>query len=108
LFGSAAVVAGGVGAGLGVLALKKRSEVDALHCKPVCTDAQVKPVKNYALFADIAFGVAAGSAGLATVFFITRPIVLQKDTDEQPPAPGVKPEAFVSPTQIGLGLEGSF
>ena len=108
LFGSAAVLAGGVGAGLGVLALKKRSEVDALHCKPVCTDAQVKPVKNFALFADVAFGVAAVSAGLATVFYITRPIVQQKDNDEKPPGPGVKPEAFVSPNQVGFGLEGSF
>jgi hypothetical protein len=105
--GGFGVLAAGAGAALGVLALKKRSDLDALKCKPTCTDADVKPVKNFALFADVAFGAAVLSAGVATVLILTRPVV--PVVKEEKPAPaGLRPEAFVTPTSMGLGLEGSF
>jgi hypothetical protein len=108
IFGSLAVAAAGGGAAMGYLALKKKSDLDALNCKPLCSDTQVKPAKTDALIADIGFGVAAASAGLATFFYFTRPVVPGKDSDEKQPAPGVKPEAIISPTTLGVQLGGSF
>jgi len=104
IFGSLGVVAAGAGAALGVMALKKRSDLDALNCKPVCTSDDTKKVRQFALFADIAFGAAVVSAGIATLLYINRPVVPVKEEK----APGLKPEAFVTPTSMGLGLEGSF
>src|SRR5262249_41324929 len=105
LFGSVGVLAAGVGAAFGVLALKKRSDLDSLKCKPLCTDSDVKPMKNYALYADISFGVAVLSAGVATILYLGRPVVPAK---EEKQASGPRPGAFVTPTSAGVGLEGSF
>ena len=103
--GSLAILAAGGGAALGVMALKKRSDLDALNCKPVCTSDDTKKVKQFALFADIAFGAAVVSAGIATLLYINRPVVVPSKEEK---APGLKPEAFITPTSMGLGLEGLF
>ncbi len=106
VFGGAAIVGAAAGATLGILALKKKSDLDAQHCKPICSDSSISSVKSMALYADIGFGAAVLTAGLATVFYLSRPVVPLKD--EKVPTPGVKPEAYISPTLLGLGLGGSF
>jgi len=116
VFGGAAIVAAAAGGTLGFLALKKKSDLDALKCKPLCTNpsspagaSAVTSVKNMALYADIGFGVGVVAAGLATVFYLTRPVVpLKADKPPPTPGPGVKPEAYLSPNMMGLGLGGSF
>jgi hypothetical protein len=108
VFGSLGVVAAGAGAALGVLALKKKSDLDAKKCKPICSDEDVKPVKSFALYADIAFGAAVLSAGIATILYLNRPVVPLKDEKSSPPGPNLKPEAFISPNSAGIGLGGSF
>jgi hypothetical protein len=105
VFGSIGVLAAGTGAVFGVLALKKRSDLDSSHCKPLCSDEDLKPVKNFALFADVAFGVAVLNAGIATVLILNRPVVPAK---EEKGTSRPRPQAFVTPTSAGLGLEGSF
>jgi hypothetical protein len=105
VFGSIAVVAAGTGGAFGVLALKKRSDLDSSHCKPLCSDADVKPVKNFALFADVAFGVAVLNAGIAAILILNRPVVPLK---EEKGTSRPRPSAFVTPTSVGMGLEGSF
>ncbi len=105
VFGTVGVVAAGAGAALGAIALKKRSDLDSQKCKPLCNDTQVAPMKNFALYADISFGVAVLSAGLATILYLGRPVVPVKDEKQ---ASGPRPGAFVTPTSAGIGLEGSF
>jgi hypothetical protein len=107
VFGSVAIAALAAGGTFGVLALKKRSDLDAQHCKPLCSDSSISPIKNFALYADISFGVAAVSAGMATILYLSRPVVPLKD-EKPPTAGGPRPEAYISPTMLGLGLGGSF
>jgi hypothetical protein len=108
VFGAIGVLAAGAGATFGVLALKKRSDVDALKCKPNCNDTDVRPVKNFALIADVAFGVAILNAGIATILYLGRPVVVPVKEEKEKQASGPRPGAFITPTSMGLGLEGSF
>ena len=107
MFGSVAIAALAAGGTFGALALKKRSDLDAQKCKPICSDTAIAPVKNFALYADISFGIAAVSAGIATIIYLNRPVVPLKD-DKLPPATGPKPEAYIAPGFLGAGLGGSF
>jgi hypothetical protein len=104
VFGGVAVVAAGVGTTFGLLARGKKSDLDKLGCSPFCTESQVSSMKSMALVADIGFGAAIVSAGVATVLFVTRPVVLPKDKKET----GLEPAAFIGPGYQGVGLRGSF
>jgi hypothetical protein len=104
VFGGLAVAAAATGGVLGGLALGKKSDLDKLGCKPFCTDSQLSSTKTMALGADISFAGAVVFAGLSTVFFLTRPIVPDKE------GTGVALEAspFIGPGYQGIGLRGSF
>jgi hypothetical protein len=98
------VLAAGAGGVLGGVALSKKSDLDKLGCKPFCTDSQLSSTKTMAVAADASFAGAVVFAGLATVFFVTRPVVPIKDKKEI----GLEPSAFIGPGYQGIGLRGSF
>jgi hypothetical protein len=101
VFGGLSVLAVGAGAVLGEIALSKRSQ---LTCSPFCTDADVTPVKTLSIAADASFGGAVVFAGLATVFFLTRPTLSLAPEKK----PTVQPTAIILPGFQGFGLQGSF
>jgi hypothetical protein len=105
VFGGLAVAAAGVGTTFGLLARGKKSDLDKLGCSPFCTDSQVSSMKTMALAADIDFGAAIVFAGVATVIFVTRPMILPPDKKD---TALLQPSAFIGPHYQGVGLSGSF
>jgi len=62
------------------------------------------PEKDIALYINSPGGIV--TAGLATIFYLSRPVVPLKD--DKPPPAGIKPEAYLSPGFVGLGMGGAF
>jgi hypothetical protein len=105
LFAGLTVAAAGAGATFGVLALGKRNQ---LSCSPLCADSEVQPVKSMALLADASFGGAVLFAGATTIFFLTRPVVPEKDEKDKDKEQGFHPTVLLAPGFGGFGARGSF
>jgi hypothetical protein len=102
VFSGLAVAAAGAGATFGVLALNKRSQ---LVCKPLCTDSDVQPVKSMALVSDLSFAGGVLLAGLASYFYFSRPVVPEKERENEHK---LQPSALLAPGYGAIGLRGSF
>jgi hypothetical protein len=100
IFAGLALAAAGAGATFGELALNKRNQ---LKCSPLCSDSDVSPAKTMAEVADASFGGAILFAGIATVFFLTRPVVPEKEKGTE-----FHPTVLLAPGFGGLGARGSF
>lgn len=70
--GGATLAAAAAGGLFGVLALNQRHDVK-LRCAPLCTERDLRGVKNLALASDIAFGLALVGAGLTVYSYAARP-----------------------------------
>jgi hypothetical protein len=98
VLGGVGLVALGTSAFFEAKGLGQRSDLDAKGCKPGCPQEDVDAAKQSILIGDILLGAGVVSAGLATVFYFTRPGVK------------VNQEAFVSPVPGGgfAGFRGTF
>jgi hypothetical protein len=107
--GGIAVAFAGAGATMGVLALGKKNDLTTPPngCSPFCTSSDVSSTRTLAMLADIGFGAAIISAGVATYLLVTRPAVQPKGKEGQPPVE-VEPSALLGPGYEGVGLRGSF
>ncbi len=77
------------------------------NCAPACSDDDVDGVKSKLLIADISGGVAIVSAGLATYFYLTRPVVYE-EPDESQAASGSSFSVLVGSNGVSVGLSGAF
>jgi hypothetical protein len=78
----AAVVGGGVFAGLAVGAKHKENTL-ATGCSPNCTDQQVDDLKSRYLMANVVVGVAGVAAVSALISYIVRPAVPMQEQPVQ-------------------------
>jgi hypothetical protein len=56
--------------GFGIAGNSKRTDLDAVGCKPNCAQADVDSIKTDYVIADVALGVGLASLAVATVLFI--------------------------------------
>lgn len=98
--GGLAIVAVGVGTGFGIAALDKKSQFDKAPSADLADTGE-----NFALVADMAFGVAITLGVTSAVLFLT------KDEDSSPPAKTARahhpvkiiPTPFITPNGGGAG-----
>jgi hypothetical protein len=115
VFGGLALAAASVGAFFAVTGLADRNEKAQLRadggCAPTCTSEEIDSTKRSFLIADIGFGTAVASAGLATLFYLTRPVVLPEDEESEEVAKKKsrpKADAQIGPGFVGLSVGGRF
>ncbi len=75
LFGTATLVAVTAGATLGTIAKVKESEAGGT-CAPDCADSVVSEIKDFALAADVSFGLAIAAGVTTTILYFGRPTVM--------------------------------
>ena len=110
VLGGVAVVAAGTGTFFGLRALSEKED-RRNDCAPFCSDDQADGVRNTALVADIAFGVAAVSAGAALVSFLLRPEVpIEQASRSRAREVALRPRFLLAPLPGGaqLGAAGAF
>ncbi len=114
VFGGLALASAGVSGYFAYAGFKeKKNQEDT--CAPNCSDEDVKKIKTDFVIADSLGGFAIVSAGLAAVFYFTRPVVI----DEKPPSEesDKKPKESswanhlrltATPNTVGASLTGAF
>ncbi len=112
-FAGLALATGAASAYFGTQALSgKKDGLDG--CAPVCSQSVADDVDRKALYADIAGGVAIGSAATAIIVFLARPTIY---VEEAPPgvtkekrtgAAAMSWSLAASPGDAKLGIVGSF
>jgi hypothetical protein len=106
IFSGLAVAAAGAGATFGVLALERRSQ---LTCSPLCTSTDLQPTKTMALASDLSFGGAVLLGGMASFFYLSRPIVPEGGKEkEKEKEHRLEPSILLAPGLGRIGLRGSF
>lgn len=75
------VVAAGVGTGVGIHALKLKSQANE-RCLPLCSAAQESRVATAATVSDVFFGISAVSLASAAVLYLLRPEVERTAVDK--------------------------
>lgn len=109
--GATTLIATTMGVALGTAAKVKEGEA-AGSCAPDCSDGVVSEISNYALAADVAFGVAIASGITTVVLFATRPTVRIPRTSAASDLPSHHASwapFFAANPQAGwLGVKGRF
>jgi hypothetical protein len=108
--GATTLLATTVGIALGTVAKVKEGDA-AGSCAPDCSDGVVSEISNYALAADVAFGVAIASGIATVVLFATRPTVhIARTSARGFPSRYASwaPLFAVGPRAGWLGVEGRF
>lgn len=103
IFGGAAIAAGGLAGYFGIKATTDYSDRKD-SCAPNCAESDVSTIKRNAMIADIAGGTALLSAGLATYFYVTRPVRPEQSTLGQ----ARNFDIFLNRNRIHVGLHGAF
>lgn len=111
VFGVLALGAAGTGTYLGITTRQKFDQAKS-DCGPNCPSSRADPIRLRAILADSSFGVALISAGLATYFYVTRPVVADNNPKHDK---GAKDAAFspsfdlgFTPTSASFQLRGEF
>jgi hypothetical protein len=109
--GATTLIATAMGITLGTVAKVKEGDASG-SCAPDCSDGVVSEISNYALAADVAFGVAIASGVTAVVLFVTRPTVRIPRTSTASALAGRRaswaPFFAASPQAGWLGVKGRF
>lgn len=109
--GATTLIATTMGIALGTIAKAKEGEA-AGSCAPDCSDGVVSEISNYALAADVAFGVAIASGITTVVLFATRPTVRIPRASAASSVPShrasMAPFFAASPQAGWLGVKGRF
>lgn len=109
--GATTLIATTMGIAFGTIAKAKESDA-AGSCAPDCSDGVVSEISNYALAADVAFGVAIASGITTVVLFATRPTVRIPRTSAAGGLPShrasMAPFFAASPQAGWLGVKGRF
>jgi hypothetical protein len=74
VFGGVAVAAAGTSAVLAANAFSEKSKASE-ECAPNCSEERIDDIHGRFVLADVAGGVAIASAGVAVLFYVTRPTV---------------------------------
>jgi hypothetical protein len=74
VFGGIAIAAAGTSAVIAANAFSERSKASD-ECAPNCDAERIDSIHSRFVLADVAGGIALASAGLAVVFYVTRPTV---------------------------------
>jgi hypothetical protein len=106
VFGGVALAGAASATIFGVSGLADHSDKEDT-CAPACSDADVDAVKTKLLLADISGGIAIVSAGLATYFYLTRPVVYE-DEPKRASKPKSSFSVAVGSNGVSLGLSGAF
>jgi len=112
LLGATTLVALGAGATLGTVAKVKEGEAGS-SCAPDCASGVVSEIKDFALAADIAFGVSIALGVTTTIVYLGRPTVMvPRDQELGTRTRGrtltVLPQVLASPGLAWLGVRGRF
>ncbi|HEX6273652.1 MAG TPA: hypothetical protein VFZ53_11435 [Polyangiaceae bacterium] len=78
VFGGVAIAAAGTSAVLAANAFSEKSKATE-ECAPNCDEARIDDIHGRFVAADIAGGAAVAAAGLAVLFYVTRPTVPSAD-----------------------------
>jgi hypothetical protein len=87
-------VAGGATAGTFWILGKQENRRLSEDCSPICTDSELKGMKTKLLIADVSAGVGITAGIAALYFYLTRPVVPEKN-------------AVLLPMQVMTGPEGA-
>jgi hypothetical protein len=98
VLGGVALAAAGTSAVVAAGAFSERSKAND-ECAPNCDEARVDSIHDRFLLADIAGGVAIASAGLAVVFYVTRP-----EVPNEAARPGFSPFLTLNRRRSGVEL----
>lgn len=112
LLGASTLVALGAGASLGTVAKVKEGEAGS-SCAPNCASGVVSEIKDFALAADIAFGLAIVTGVTTTIVYLGRPTVMVPRDQALATRPRARtltltPQVLASPGLAWLGLRGRF
>jgi hypothetical protein len=112
LLGAGTLVALGTGVTLGTVAKAKEGEAGN-SCAPDCASGVVSEIKDFALAADIAFGVTIALGVTTTIVYLGRPTVLLPRDQEIGPRPrgrtfAMAPRVLASPGLAWIGVRGRF
>ncbi len=107
VFGGLALISAGASGYFGMHGLNERKNQQD-SCAPNCSDEDVKKIKTDFIIADSAGGFAILSAGLAAVFYFTRPVVIEEEPPSSDSGWSNHLRLTATPNTVGAALNGAF
>jgi hypothetical protein len=106
VFGGVALAGVGGFVAFGLWGLDQERSLEST-CQPFCTDAEVAPVREKLIIADVSLGIAIASSIVATVIYVNRPAVPRPARSGLArPRPRFTVRTGVGPTQASVMLRG--